>query len=147
MQSDNDIQIPPTPSRTDNAPLQNSQQQGQSTTVQLPSKVIIEGPQGLHNNQILLGAGISLVLAILFWFIGRMLADTLVKQFAEVGAAKRAGRTLFIFLTVTAIFATFGFIGDLWTAIRFIVPGAGLSFITFVVFLFMLLGAFKSRRG
>jgi hypothetical protein len=145
MQSESDIQIPPAPTKADNTSQQNSQQQEQSAIVQVPPKVIIEG--GLRNNQILLGVGISLVLAILFWFVGRMLADTLVKQFAEVGAAKRAGRTFFIFLTVTAIFATFGFIGDLWTAIRFIVPGAGLSFITLVVFLFMLVGAFKTRRG
>lgn len=145
-QSDNDFRIPATPSQTNNSQQQNSQNAAPSPNDDRQI-VHIEGPIGLHNNQILAGIGISLVLAVLFWFIGRMLTDTLVKQFAEVGSAKRAGITLFVFLAISGVFTTFGFLGSFWNTMVFVIPAALLGGLTLFVFFFSLIGALHSRKG
>jgi hypothetical protein len=152
QQSDSDFQIPAPPKKGDQAAPPAPPPAGGNT--QSPggdpgSIVPVRDPEipGLGNNQIFYGVGISLALAVLFWFVGRMLTDTLVKQFAEVGSAKRAGLTLFVFLTVAGAFATFGFLGDFWQVLEFWLPAALLTAVTFFIFLFGLFGALRSRRG
>lgn len=145
---DNDITIPPTPSKG-NSPQPAPAAEGNQTQPAPGghTEITFEPSSGLHSNQILAGVGISLVLAALFWFIGRMLTDVLVKQYAEVGSAKRAGITLFIFLAVTGVFTTFGFLGNFWNTLVFLIPAILLGALTLFVFLFCLLGALHSRKG
>lgn len=140
---DKDIQIPPPQQQATPAPAA-----APTAQTDVPSIVIPISPEqaGLSGNQIVLGVGISIALAILFWFVGRIVADTLVKQFAEVGAAKRAGLSLFAFLTILGSFATFGFLGKFWLANMFIIPAASLSSLMFIVFIYTLVASNKSKR-
>jgi hypothetical protein len=144
MQSPPD-QIPP--------PQQQPQPQGASdqtsqTTpaVQIPISLTPGEARGLGGNDVIIGIGISLVLAAIFWFVGRVVTDTLVKQFAEVGASKRAGLMLFLLLTVMGAFATFGFLGNFWLATYFLIPAASLSALMLIVFLFSLVAANRTKR-
>jgi hypothetical protein len=119
----------------------------QSGTVQI-GPLQISGPAetGLGGNDIVIGVGVSLVLAAIAWFVGRILTDTLVKQFAEVGSAKRAGMMLFLLLADIGTFATFGFLGNYWLTTYFLASSISLTLTLFCVFLYTLIAANRSKR-
>jgi len=147
-QNSNDIRIPPPQSDSSPSPAAQPATVPPATSqAQLSLPINITPPGGgLSGNQIIMGVVISLGLAALFWFVGRILADTFVKQFAEVGAAKRAGVALFAFLTSLGISATFGFLGNFWSAPFFLIPAGSLVTLLFLVFIFCMVGASRSRR-
>lgn len=152
MQNSSDVNIPP-PQSTPTQPAQSSPSSppadqsapapGQSTLIDVNN---LPGPKVLTPNQIIIGAAISLALAVLFWFLGRIVADTLIKQFAEVGAAKRAGIALSIFLSVVGLSVTFGVLGDYWFLPPFFLSTGSLTLLTFGAFIFSLVAANRSKR-
>jgi hypothetical protein len=146
MQSNDDLP-PPQQGSPDQGSSSGAAQTGHSVQMG-PVQISIPGDKtyGLGGNDVIIGVGVSLVLAAIFWFVGRILTDTLVKQFAEVGSAKRAGLMLFLFLTVLGGFVTFGFLGNFWLANFFFIPAAALSTLLFVIFLFTLISANRSKR-
>jgi hypothetical protein len=148
MQSSQDQIPPPQPSGPDTSPAPQQQAPSENTvpSISIPFPVNQIERRGLGGNDIIIGVGVSLVLAAIFWFVGRILTDTLVKQFAEVGAAKRAGVMLFLLLTVLGVFGTFGFLGNLWLATYFLVPAASLSTLMFFVFVFSFVAANRTKR-
>ncbi|MBI1329139.1 MAG: hypothetical protein GC166_04450 [Alphaproteobacteria bacterium] len=153
MQSTGDIQIPqPSTSDSDQQTPEAQQQPGTPSTNSGPglddfmSLVGRNEPQSLSGNQIIIGIGISLVLAVLFWFVGRIVTDTLVKQFAEVGAAKRAGLALTAFLSVIGVAITFGILGNFWLVPFFFAPAGALTALLALVSLFTFIGANRSKR-
>lgn len=146
MMQSNDNQVPaPQPSTPDQTPAPAPAPPAGS--VQLGPVQINTLPQsGLGGNDVIIGVAITLVLAVAAWFIGRILTDTLVKQFAEVGSAKRAGLMLFLLLTDLAAFATFGFLGNYWLMTYFLAAGGSLTFILLCVFIFSLVSANRTKR-
>jgi hypothetical protein len=146
-QNSSDIQIPPPqPSNGATNDAQKPVQPALTTGATSPVISLGSSPPELSGNQVIIGIGISLVLAAVFWFVGRIMTDTLVKQFAEVSAAKRAGIALFAFLASLGISATFGFLGNFWSAPYFLIPAGTLTLLLFLVFLFSFVGANRSRR-
>lgn len=147
MQSNDDLPAPQQPAAPDQGSNPGAAQTGHSLQMG-PVQVSFGGEKayGLGGNDVIIGAGISLVLAAIFWFVGRILTDTLVKQYAEVGSAKRAGVMLFLFLTVLGAFVTFGFLGNFWLATFFFIPAAALSALLLIIFLFTLVAANRSKR-
>ena len=145
MMQSNDNQVPaPQPSAPDQTPPAAPPPAG---SIQMGTVQIGTPPQsGLGGNDIIIGAGVTLVLAIAAWFIGRVLTDTLVKQFAEVGSAKNAGLMLFLLLTDLAAFATFGFLGNYWLMTYFLAAAGSLTFILLCVFIFSLVSANRTKR-
>jgi hypothetical protein len=146
MMQSNDNQVPPPqPSGPGETPVTAPAQP--TPSVQLgPVRIGPVSQSGLGGNDVIIGVGISLVLAIVAWFVGRILTDTLVKQFAEVGSAKRAGLMLFLLLTDLATFATFGFLGNYWVTTYFLAAGGSLTFILLCVFIFSLVSANRTKR-
>lgn len=148
MMQSNDEQIPPPQQSTSeqNPPAPASQAPGTVQIGSIPVRISGPEPGGLGGNDVVIGIGVSLVLAAVAWFVGRILTDTLVKQFAEVGSAKRAGMMLFLLLTDVGAFATFGFLGNFWMAMYFFVPGIVLTVILFCVFLYTLIASNRTKR-
>jgi hypothetical protein len=152
MQSNQDIPAPqpsgpaPAPATPLPQPVTTTPGTPLQPLIQLNGGDAFGRPHGLGGNDVIIGIGISLVLAAIFWFVGKVLTDTLVKQFAEVGSAKRAGMMLFLFLAVVATFATFGFLGNYWLALYFLIPGATLAVLLFFMLIFSLVAANRSKR-
>ena len=159
MQTTGDFQIPPPrtggtdrgsqPAQQHDVTAQSSAATANNSRSDLGDLVSIvdrNGPTVLSGNQIIIGVVASLLLVALFWFVGRSLADTLIKQFAEVSAAKRAGLALTAFLSVVGAAATFGILGNYWLMPYFFAPAGSLSILLFFAFLFSFIGANRSKR-
>ncbi|MCF8089016.1 MAG: hypothetical protein K9K63_07380 [Desulfotignum sp.] len=106
----------------------------------------------------LLNTGISttdLVIAVvvMLGLLGLMLLPrkavitSLQAQFADYARAKSAGNSLYVLLVVLSFSVTIGLLGNLWTALQFIVPVAVISIVLLIVFIISFLGARASRVG
>jgi len=113
------------------------------TGTEQPSGVTQGETHGMMTSkEILLGSGIVIVGALLFFFMSRWFSDYLVKKHKSPTAARRAGWALFFFLTFTTALLVFGFLGGLWGNLLFIIPVGVFAVITLVIFI---ASAFSSR--
>jgi isoprenylcysteine carboxyl methyltransferase (ICMT) family protein YpbQ len=96
----------------------------------------------MSGKEILLGSGIVVVAALLFFFLSRWFTDNLVGKRKSHSTASRAGWSLFFFLTFTVCLLVFGALGHMWTTWLYIVPMALLILVSLTLFL---LSAFSSK--
>jgi len=97
---------------------------------------------GMSGKEILLGSGIVLVAALMFFFLSRWFTDYLVKKRKSHTVSSRAGWSLFFFLTFTVCLLVFGALGHLWTTWLYIGTMSVLVLISLIMFL---MSAFSSK--
>jgi hypothetical protein len=99
-------------------------------------------PVAVTPTGLLVGAAILLVLAVVFLLISRSLRGHLIGRKASPATAGSASWALFAFLFSIAATSVFGFIGNLWLVLPFIIPMGVLITATLVLFLVL----FNSSR-
>jgi fatty acid desaturase len=115
---------------------------GKTGTEQPSGVTHIEIQGAMTGKEILLGSGIVIVGALLFFFMSRWFSDYLVKKHKSPTTARRAAWALFFFLIFTTALLVFGFFGGLWGNLLFIIPMGIFAVITLVIFI---ASAFSSR--
>lgn len=71
--------------------------------------------QPVSGKELMVGAGIVIIGAFLFFFIKGWFTENMIKRRKSPVAASRAGWALFFFLTFTTALLVFGFLGGLWS--------------------------------
>ena len=103
-------------------------------------------PPALSSTQLVIVAVLVLIWAGLLIFARRLLTQSLVTQFADLGRARGAGTTLYLFLLVLGATLAVCAIGGYWTTADVTIPAAVLNAVMLVVFLFSFGGALSSRQ-
>ena len=106
-----------------------------SGTLALPPEPTMLG--GLTQNGAVIGAGVMLVLAIVFFLLRGAVRNHLIDNRASLAAAGAASWALFVFLLVLAFTVVFGIAGQLWTVTAFIGPLGLLVVVTLCLFLYL----------
>ncbi len=105
-----------------------------------------DGTGGLAPNDMVIGLAAVLALAVMFLFVRGGLRSHLIAQRASPSAAGNAGWSLWAFLTVLSATVVFGFLGDLWQVLTFLIPMGVLVVVTLVVFGMLYSSAARGRR-
>ena len=100
----------------------------------------------LTQNGAVIGTGIMLGLAVVFFLIRGALRSHLIANRASLAQANGASWALFAFLLATAFTAVFGLLGGFWAALSFTVPMGALCLITLALFVALFNGARQVRR-
>ncbi len=136
-----DIVIPPpsgaAPPTTDTMP-----------TTQVPARPAgpPDGPPlAMSSTQMVVAAVLVLVWAGLLIFVRRLLTQSLVTQFADLGRARAAGTTLYLFLLVLGATLIVCALGGYWQILAVTIPSAVLNGVLLLLFLFSY-GAARSSR-
>jgi len=115
-------------------------------TRQAPAEAAVKGsetgvivPQStakkeMTSKEILIGSGIVVVAAILFFLCASTLKKNLVQGGRSHSSAVSASLSLFLFLLMLSILVVFGTIGALWTSIMFVAP-VGLLVVGSLIFM------------
>ncbi len=106
----------------------------------------VDAPPALSSTQLVIVAVLVLIWAGLLIFARRLLTQSLVAQFADLGRARGAGTTLYLFLLVLGATLAVCAIGGYWTTADVTIPAAVLNAVMLVVFLFSFGGALSSRQ-
>jgi hypothetical protein len=89
--------------------------------------------EAMTHTGLLIGSAILLVLAIVFLLISRSVRGHLIGRKASPATAGSASWALFAFLLAVAATSVFGFLGDLWSVLAFIVPMGLLIAVTLIL--------------
>ena len=103
-------------------------------------------PMTMSSTQMIIAAVLVLVWAGLLIFIKRLLTQSLVAQFADLGRARAAGTTLYLFLLVLGATLIVCAFGSYWQALTVTIPAAVLNVVLLVLFLFSYSSARASRQ-
>ncbi len=136
-----DIVIPQPNTAPAEAPMSSSTEMA-PRPVPLPAAV----PLTLSSTQIVIAAVLVLVWAGLLLFVRRVLTQSLVAQFADLGKSRGAGTTLYFFLLALGATVIVCTLGSFWTVLAVVIPAAVLDAVLLVVFLFSLGSARASRQ-
>ncbi len=104
------------------------------------------GVPALSSTQIVVVTVLVLIWAGLLIFVRRLLTQSLVTQFADLGRARAAGTTLYLFLLVLGATLTVCAFGGYWQTLAVTVPGAVLNGVMLVLFLVSYGSARSSRQ-
>ena len=102
---------------------------------------------GLSTTDLIIAGVVLLGLLGLMLLPRKAVITSLQSQFADYARAKSAGNALYVLLVVLGVSATIGLLGNLWTAVQFIVPVAVISIVLLIVFIIAFRGARASRVG
>lgn len=138
-----DINIPPPsgaapPPPTDTMPM-----------TQVPARPVGMAevpPLAMSSTQMIIAAVLVLVWAGLLIFVRKLLAQSLITQFADLGRARAAGTTLYLFLLVLGATIIVCAFGGYWQTLAIIIPAAVLNVVLLVLFLFSYGAARASRQ-
>jgi hypothetical protein len=108
------------------------QTNAEQTVVDTGSHPVHERMEG---KEILVGAAIVIVGALMFFFLSRWFSDHMVRRRGSPTTARRAGWSLFFFLTFTTAMLVFGFLGGLWNNLFFVIPMAVFVIVALVMFI------------
>jgi len=143
-----DVNIPPPTSGTQSTPGPSTPAptDGQGTTI-MPDETVPAGIAGVSNTDIVIGVAIIVVAALIAFFIrGAVRSHLITARKAGISSAGNAGWALFAFLMSIVITAAFGFIGQLWTVLPFVIPMGVLDVVTLILFVILFRSANRGRR-
>ncbi len=103
-------------------------------------------PLSLSPTQIVIALVLVLVWAGLLIFVRRVLTQSLVSQFADLGRSRAAGTMLYLFLLVLGATVIFCALGSFWSVLKVVAPAAAVNVVLFILFLFSLIAARSSRQ-
>jgi len=114
-------------------PLDNTKTDSQSTTNEMPASINIDLGLGPSSKDVMIGGGLLLVLAIIFFFIRNAFANYLVGSLKRSpNNAGLAGWMLFGGLLFGAAIGSIGLISKSYLTVMYIVPLAVFSLICFI---------------
>ena len=136
-----DINIPPPNAAPAQPPVT------QSTVVApRPAAVPTPVPLAISSTQIVIAALLVLVWAGLLVFARRMLTQSLVAQFADLGKSRGAGTAFYLFLLALGATVIACSLGSYWSVLAVVIPAGVLDTVLLVVFLVSLGSARASRQ-
>ncbi|SJZ55016.1 hypothetical protein [Consotaella salsifontis] len=105
---------------------------------------LLPGP--VSNTQIVVGAGLFIVLLAIFFAVKIAVTRGLQGRYVAPGAASETGWLLFAWLSVTSLFLIVAFVGNLWAEYVVTAPAALLSLILLLLFVRKRSVALKTHR-
>lgn len=101
---------------------------------------------GMSSTQLVIAVLLLVVWAGLLVPARRLLTQSLVAQFADLGRSRSAGTTLNLFLLVLGATVIFCALGDFWSVLTVVIPASILTVVLLVLFLVSLTTARASRQ-
>jgi hypothetical protein len=124
-------------------PTDQGSQNNQGSSGASDANIAVDAPREIMTNkEMLIGAGIVIIGVVMFFFLSRMLVDSMVKGRKSPSSANRAGWSLFFLLTFTTTLVVFGFLGHFWSNWLFIAP-MGLLILVTALMLFVAISKSK----
>ncbi len=136
-----DINIPPPNAAPAQAPTTQSTEMAPR-----PLAVTTPLPLGMSSTQIVIAAVLVLVWAGLLIFARRLLTQSLVAQFADLGKSRGAGTAFYLFLLALGATVIVCSLGSYWSVLAVVIPAGVLDTVLLVVFLVSLGSARASRQ-
>lgn len=133
-----------------NIPPPNGNVPGRTVSTQPPP--VPPGPApydlrlGMSSTELVIAMLLLAVWAGLLIFAKRLLTQSLVAQFADLGRSRAAGTTLYLFLLALGATVIFCALGDFWTVFTVVIPASILVVVLLVLFLVSLTTARASRQ-
>ncbi len=103
-------------------------------------------PLAMSSTQIVIAAVLVLVWAGLLIFARRLLTQSLVAQFADLGKSRGAGTAFYLFLLALGATVIVCSLGSFWSVLTVVIPAGVLDTVLLVVFLVSLGSARASRQ-
>ncbi len=135
-----DINIPPPSAAPAQPPA------AQSTQVAPRPPALPTVLPALSSTQIVIAVLLVLVWAGLLVFARRMLTQSLVAQFADLGKSRGAGTAFYLFLLALGATVIVCSLGSYWTVLAVVIPAGVLDTVLLIVFLVTLGSARASRQ-
>ena len=101
---------------------------------------------GMSSTQLVIAVVLLAVWAGLLVLARRLLTQSLIAQFADLGRSRTAGSTLYLFLLALGATVIFCALGDFWSVFTVVIPASVLVVVLLVLFLFSLASARASRQ-
>ncbi len=111
-----------------------------------PPAVPTPMPLAMSSTQIVIAAVLVLVWAGLLIFARRLLTQSLVAQFADLGKSRGAGTAFYLFLLALGATVIVCSLGSFWSVLTVVIPAGVLDTVLLVVFLVSLGSARASRQ-
>lgn len=105
----------------------------------------LPGETGLSSTETVIGVAILFLLALAIFFVRGGVRSHLIAQRASPSAAGSAGWALFAFLLSLSVLIVFGLLGNLWTALAFVLPLLLLVAVTLILFVLLYRAAARGR--
>ena len=101
---------------------------------------------GLTQNGAIIGVAIILGLAVVFFFLRGAVRSHLIANRSSLSRANSAAWALFGFLLAITITVVFGWLGQFWTVLSFIIPLGLVCLVTLVLFITLYRSATRISR-
>ena len=118
-----------------------------ATGPQTPASVAAEtAPIGLSSTQLVIAIVLVLLWAGLLLLVRRLLTQSLLAQFADLGRSRAAGTALYVFLLVLGATLIVCALGDFWNVLVIMIPVGVLDIVLLVLAVVTLASARASRQ-
>ena len=111
-----------------------------------PPAPVPDPAYGMSSTELVIATVLVLAWAGLLILVKRLLTQSLVGQFADLGRSRAAGTTLYVFLLVLGATLVFCALGGYWQALVIVIPAGVLDAVLLILFLFTLASARASRQ-